>query len=118
VYPNGVGAGRDTHLSVGWTLLASEHDDYLEWPFKGVVVFKILPPSGSNARPLIAETAPGGEDGTYSSPAFQRPGFPDVVEPDCVEGIERFVELRTLCQDYVAGDGKLVIEVSVYPSRD
>ena len=118
MYPNGVGAGRHSHLSLGWTLLATDYDDHLEWPFRGVVRFKILPSARSTALPLMAETDPGGKDGSYSSPAFQRPGFPDMIEPDCIEGIEQFVELKKVDEEYITPDGKLVIEVSVYPPQD
>ena len=39
---NGVGPGKDTHLSVFVCLMRGEFDDQLKWPFKGEVTFKLL----------------------------------------------------------------------------
>ena len=42
VYPNGTGDGEDTHVSCFVCLMPGEHDDILEWPFKGEVTVELL----------------------------------------------------------------------------
>ena len=42
VYPNGVGRGRDSHVSVFATLMKGEYDDDLRWPFRGHVTVELL----------------------------------------------------------------------------
>ena len=42
VYPNGSGAGKDTHISAYICLLVGENDEYLPWPFKGEINIEIL----------------------------------------------------------------------------
>ena len=42
VYPNGVGSGKGTHVSVYARLMEGEHNDKLEWPFEGWMKFELL----------------------------------------------------------------------------
>ena len=42
VYPNGLGEGKATHVSVYAYLMRGEHDDELEWPFEGSITFELL----------------------------------------------------------------------------
>ena len=42
VYANGVGKGKDSHVSVFVTLMKEEYDDDLSWPFKGHVAVELL----------------------------------------------------------------------------
>ena len=42
VWANGVGDGAGTHVSVGVDLMEGEHDDRLEFPFRGTFHIKIL----------------------------------------------------------------------------
>ena len=42
VYPNGDGAGRDTHVSLFFVLCRGHFDELLPWPFKQKVTFMIL----------------------------------------------------------------------------
>ena len=42
VYPNGVGTGRGSHLSVYFQLMRGEYDNELEWPFEGDVRVELL----------------------------------------------------------------------------
>ena len=42
VYANGMGRGRDTHVSVFATLMCGENDDRLIWPFRGHVHVELL----------------------------------------------------------------------------
>ena len=42
VYANGVGDGKDTHVSVYTHLMGGEFDDHLKWPFQGHVTIAML----------------------------------------------------------------------------
>ena len=39
---NGHGTGRGTHVSVYLYFMKGEFDDSLKWPFRGVIVFRVL----------------------------------------------------------------------------
>ena len=39
---NGCGDGENTHVSVFAFLMKGENDDYLPWPFTGIVTFELL----------------------------------------------------------------------------
>ena len=45
VYANGVGKGKNTHVSVFVTLMKGEYDDSVEWPFKGHVTVELSDPN-------------------------------------------------------------------------
>ncbi|KAK7448378.1 hypothetical protein BaRGS_00040106 [Batillaria attramentaria] len=42
LYPNGDGMGKGTHLSLFFTLMRSNHDALLPWPFKQKVYFMLI----------------------------------------------------------------------------
>ena len=42
VRPIGWGRGKDTHVSVSVHIIKGEFDDYLQWPFKGEIAFKLV----------------------------------------------------------------------------
>ena len=42
VVANGYGSGKDTHVSVGITIIAGDNDDKLQWPFDGDIVIELL----------------------------------------------------------------------------
>ena len=42
MYPNGLGRGKGTHVSVYAYLMRGEHDDELEWPFEGSTTVELL----------------------------------------------------------------------------
>ena len=42
VNANGVGAGKDTHISVYVSVMAGNSDDQLQWPFTGDIDFELL----------------------------------------------------------------------------
>ena len=42
VYPNGLGDGEGTHVSVYGHLMKGDNDDSLSWPFTGTVTFELL----------------------------------------------------------------------------
>ena len=46
-YPNGVGAGKHSHLSVFVNVMQGEYDDDLLWPFEGAVAVQLQDRSGS-----------------------------------------------------------------------
>ena len=42
MYPNGLGRGKGTHVSVYAYLMRGEHDDELEWPFEGSTTVELI----------------------------------------------------------------------------
>ena len=46
VYPNGVGDGQNTHVSIFVSMMQGRFDDYLKWPFKGEVTIEIINQAG------------------------------------------------------------------------
>ena len=42
VYPNGSGAGKDTHISAFAMVLHGKYDDDISWPFQGEVILIVL----------------------------------------------------------------------------
>ena len=42
VHPNGYGSGTGTHVSVFIHFMRGEFDDFLQWPFRGVISFRVL----------------------------------------------------------------------------
>ena len=42
VYANGYGSGEGTHVSVSSCLMKGNHDQHLQWPFKGRVIIELL----------------------------------------------------------------------------
>lgn len=42
LYPNGIGHGKGTHISLHCCIMTGENDDDLNWPFKGTVEVTVL----------------------------------------------------------------------------
>ena len=42
VYANGYGSSEGTHVSVSACLMKGEHDQHLQWPFKGTITIELL----------------------------------------------------------------------------
>lgn len=42
VHPNGYGRAEGTHVSVMISIMRGDNDYYLQWPFRGVVTFRLL----------------------------------------------------------------------------
>ena len=42
VYANGAGSGRGSHLSIFACIMKGQHDDRLQWPFTGTIIFELL----------------------------------------------------------------------------
>ena len=42
VYPNGVGDGKGTHVSIFAFMMQGPFDDYLKWPFRGEITIQIV----------------------------------------------------------------------------
>ena len=42
VFANGVGSSEGTHVSIFVILMKGEHDQHLQWPFTGEVIFELL----------------------------------------------------------------------------
>ena len=42
VYTNGCGDGKGSHLSIFAYVMKGQHDDRLQWPFTGTIIFELL----------------------------------------------------------------------------
>ena len=42
VYANGYGSGKGSHLSIYTVIMKGQHDDRLQWPFTGTIIFELL----------------------------------------------------------------------------
>ena len=42
VLANGTGSGKASHLSICAFIMKGQHDDHLQWPFTGTIIFEIL----------------------------------------------------------------------------
>ena len=48
VYPNGDGDGEGTHVSIFTYLMKGSYDDYLKWPFRGIITIQIVNQAGDH----------------------------------------------------------------------
>ena len=77
VYANGTGDGAGTHVSVFVYILKGEHDDILQWPFKGTIVVQLLNQKNNKchlARKLLydSSTAEVGQRVTSKEQSFNK----------------------------------------------
>ena len=42
MYANGTGSGKGSHLSIFARIMKGQHDDRLQWPFTGTIIFELL----------------------------------------------------------------------------
>ena len=42
IVPNGYGSGKGTHVSMFTFMMQGPFDDYLKWPFRGVITIQIV----------------------------------------------------------------------------
>ena len=48
VYPNGVGDGEGTHVSIFTYMMRGPFDDYLKWPFRGEITIQLVNQAGDH----------------------------------------------------------------------
>ena len=64
VYLDGDGVGKGTHVSLFFSIMRSDHDDFLCWPFKQLVTLTLSTPTASITKLFRPDP---------SSPSFQKP---------------------------------------------
>lgn len=87
LYPNGDGMGKGTHLSLFFTLMRSNHDAILPWPFKQKVYFMLI---DQNFKKHIVDAFRS----EPNSSSFQRP----TSEMNIATGCPLFMQLNKLSQ--------------------
>ncbi|CAI8000660.1 TNF receptor-associated factor 4, partial [Geodia barretti] len=50
VYPDGIGNGKGTHVSLFACLMRGEYDDHLKWPFRGKITVQIVNQAGDHSH--------------------------------------------------------------------
>lgn len=111
LFPNGNGAGEDTHISVYIKILPGEYDALLRWPFAHSVSFTLFDQSTcpEKACNIVESFIP---DPTWKN--FQRPS----KEPDSLGfGFPRFVSHEMLKKRHFMKDDTMFIRVKVDPSK-
>ena len=81
VYPNGRGPGLGSHLATFVCLAAGEHDEKLNWPFRGSVTFQLRDRTGKHH---VEDTAPFSGDnlkvcGRVTDGEINEHGYGDVL---------------------------------------
>lgn len=111
LFPNGNGAGEDSHISVYIKILPGEYDALLRWPFAHSVSFTLFDQSTcpEKACNIVESFIP---DPTWKN--FQRPS----KEPDSLGfGFPRFVSHEMLKKRHFLKDDIMFIRVKVDPSK-
>ncbi|XP_025112143.1 TNF receptor-associated factor 2-like isoform X2 [Pomacea canaliculata] len=85
LYPNGDGMGKGTHLSLFFTIMRSNHDALLPWPFKQKVYFMLI---DQNFKKHVVDAFRS----EPTSSSFQRP----TSEMNIATGCPLFVALSKL----------------------
>ena len=68
IYLNGDGDGKNTHMSVFFVLLRSEHDAILRWPFKQKVTFKLYDQQNNNRENIVDAFRPDLNSKSFAQP--------------------------------------------------
>lgn len=89
VYLNGEGAGKNTHLSVFFSILQSENDGGLDWPFNRTVQLKLI--NHHHEAASITKTLTPDPH----SPTFQRPRY----SFNMPSGFPKFAPVTVLLND-------------------
>lgn len=85
MYPNGVGTGKGSHLSVFFVVMRGSHDALQKWPFRQRVSFCLL--NQTNKKPIIASFIPSSQ-----SSSFQQSS----TNTNIANGFPLFIELEVL----------------------
>lgn len=102
-YLNGDGSGKNSHISVFFVLMRSEHDNLLPWPFRQAVTFQLI--NQENQSKGISETfLPD-----LQSPSFQKPHS----EMNIASGFPRFVDQKILKDENFTKGNAIFIKCKV-----
>ena len=115
VYPNGVGTGRGSHLSVSGQLTRGEYDNELEWPFEGDIRVELLnwrADENRNVSHEIGFNIYNDPDGTCTSRVTGHETANWIGEPQVMSHADLVSTTNTeyLCDDYL----KLRVSAIVY----
>lgn len=102
IYPNGEGAGKDTHLSVYFMILHGKFDSLLDWPFQKIVTLDIL---SNSCKKLHSKTFKS----TPMSSSSQRP----TSKMNLATGDPKFILIQTLINQYLI-NGNLFLRMKVH----
>lgn len=105
VYPNGDGAGRNTHVSLFFVLCRGHFDELLPWPFKQKVTFMILDQE-SGTRHICDTFRPDPQSQSFKKPT---------TDMNLASGCPLFVshELLTVSQRRYVSNDTLYVKVAV-----
>ncbi|WP_236631638.1 MATH domain-containing protein [Endozoicomonas numazuensis] len=87
VYLNGDGSGKNTHISLFFTIMRGEYDDLLPWPFNQRVTLRLVDSTGQR-RHITERFMP---DTTSSS--FQKPKKYPSADMNRASGMPKFVRI-------------------------
>ena len=102
-YLNGEGIGRDTHMSIFFSIRQSENDDKLKWPFNRTVQIKLINHQNEGAsitRRLIPYT---------DCPTFQRPEYVCNI----ASGFPKFAPVSVLLNDDFTKSDTITLQCTV-----
>ena len=99
IYPNGDGSGHKTHVSLYVSIMKTDNDRYLEWPFSEKVVMSVI---GSDAKELCRESYIPNP----TSSSFRKP----VRDLNIASGVPCFLPLEKIEKFLV--DGALLLKIS------
>ena len=74
VYLNGDGTGKGTHVSLFFSIMRSNHDDFLCWPFKQLVHLSLSTKTASITKVFKPDP---------TSPSFQKPTVDMIIASGC-----------------------------------
>ncbi len=67
--PNGDGRGKDSHMSLYFTLLPGQNDNHLEWPYTLSTQLSVLHPGGDKHCSRVIDPTTEGDERNWGKPA-------------------------------------------------
>ena len=106
LYPNGIGMGKNTHLSVFFILMKGDYDDILPWPFQKKVTFILF-----DQQEVVSAT----EEPTKSPKdiTWQKP----LTRNNIGKGVTKFVLQEKLKEGRFIVDDTIFIQVKIVAPR-
>ena len=103
MYLNGEGTGKNTHLSVFFSILQSENDGELDWPFNRTVQLKLV--NHLNEADSITKILT-----PYPhSPTFQKPGYSFNIP----SGFPKFAPVSKLLNDHFTKSNTITLQCTL-----
>ena len=102
-YLNGEGAGRDTHMSIFFSILQSENDNKLKWPFNKTVQIMLINHQNEGAS-ITRRIIPYAD-----CPTFQRPEYLFSM----ASGFPKFAPVSVLLNDNFTESDTITIQCTV-----